>query len=203
MIVHIRSTSGGGKTTAMRALMQRAGVGPPRALPLQSGATTVIQAGQWQGNPFYVIGPYDKPGTGGCDRIKLVSDVVRLVQQLAGARNSNAIVAFEGLLLAHSWGQMGETLHPMYRHRYYNFFLDTPRETCIANVLQRRLNKGDTNPPDRVEKITKNIEADYYRVELAHKRVLTRGGNRVDVNWVNSGAEIASHIDAWCEAKKL
>lgn len=200
MIVHIRSTSGGGKTTAMRYLIECAKCGPAMPVVLASGAKTVIYQGTWKGHVFYAIGPYEQAGSGGCDRIKLVTDVAALVEDLAGEGN---IVALEGLLIAHSWGHLGKTLHPKFGHRYYNFFLDTPRKTCIANVLQRRLDRGGDNPPERIAKITGNIVADYHRVNLAHARVVNKGGNRVDIPYATSGPEIADHISAWCIAKTL
>lgn len=202
MIVQIRSTSGGGKTTCMRYLLECAQT-QPRQYELPSGQITQVNEGTWKGHDFIAVGPYDKPGTGGCDRIKLVTDVIAVVHDYA-RNDPRAIIAFEGLLLAHSWGQMGESLHPEYGHRYYNMFLDTSEQQCIENVLQRRLDRGDHNDdPARIAKIVANIEADYYRVQLAYARVKNRGGNRVDIPYETSGPEVADHISTWCDARSL
>ena len=214
MIVHIRATSGGGKTTATRYLLECAKTRPSN-YQLESGAKTQVNIGAWKQHPFVCIGPYDKPGTGGCDRIKLVTDVTSAVCQFADDKarewrpdetdpDKPWIVVFEGLLLAHSWGHMGETLHPKYGRRYHNMFIDTTVERCLANVLQRRLDRGDSNDdPERMAKIEKNVYDDYHRVELAYKRVVARGGWRYDVPFANSGPDIAEHISAWCEAQTL
>jgi len=201
MIVHIRATSGGGKTTAMRYLLDCAKA-VARPYTLVSGQKTQVNEGVWKGHRFVVIGPYDKPGTGGCDRIKLVSDVVAAVVEFAA--DPECIIVFEGLLLAHSWGEMGDTLHPLFGRRYHNMFIETTRKQCIENVLKRRLDRGDTNDdPTRIAKITKNIVDDYHRVYLAWERVVARGGYRYDIPYATSGPDIADHISAWCDARAL
>lgn len=197
MILQIRATSGGGKTTAMRYLFERANCKPVKF----NGKTPWINKGDWNGRNFYVIGPYDKPGTGGCDRIKFVEDAVKLVDFCADKSPDN-IVVFEGLLLAHSWGQMGEFIHAKYGRRYVNAFIDTTVEQCYANVLKRREGAGADNTDEaRVAKIKKNVYDDYHRVELAYSRVVKRGGLRIDVPYANSGPDLEAYINAWCEVR--
>ena len=198
MILQIRATSGGGKTTAARYLFDLANCKPV----VFDGKKPVINKGNWNGHDFYMIGPYDKPGTGGCDRISKVEQVVQLVQRCAD-KGPDAIVCFEGLLLAHSWGQMGEALHARYGRRYVNAFIDTSVEQCLANVLKRRAAAGADNTDEaRIAKITKNVYDDYYRVELAYARVVNRGGYRIDIPYAASGPSLAAHISAYVECRK-
>lgn len=202
MILQIRATSGGGKTTLMRYLMDLARCKP---FHVSEKGKPLIYRGDWQGYRFYVIGPYDKEGTGGCDRISEISQVIELVDMVAAkthASNGNhtAIVCFEGLLLAHSWGAMGEHLHEQYSERYMNAFIDTSVEQCYANVLKRR---PDNTDETRLAKIKKNVVADHYRVELAHKRVLARGGRLVDVPYAGSGPFMKQFICDWVETQEI
>lgn len=205
MIIQIRATSGGGKTTLMRKLYAHAGCKPYHQIEMKRGGhKTLINKGWWDGVPFYVIGPYDTEGTGGCDRISQISEVIELVDHCAKRTHSRdgwhrGIVAFEGLLLAHSWGAMGEFLHANYGDRYVNAFIDTKVEQCFANVMKRRAAapKGNANDPDRVAKIKKNVWDDYHRVELAYDRVVARGGVRIDIPYNRAFAATRAYLDEW------
>lgn len=197
MILQIRATSGGGKTTAARYLYERANCAPK----VFEGKKPLINRGDWNGHEFFMIGPYDKPGTGGCDRISKIEQVVGLVDRCA-KRSPEAIVVFEGLLLAHSWGQMGEFIHAKYGRRYVNAFIDTSVVQCLANVITRRGIAGaDNTDAARIAKITKNVYDDYHRVELAYSRVVKRGGLRIDVPYLTSGPDLEAYITAWCEVR--
>jgi hypothetical protein len=205
MIIQIRATSGGGKTTLMRQLYAHAKCKPYHQEQMQRGGVkTLISKGNWQGLPFYVIGPYDTEGTGGCDRISTIEQVIQLVDDCAKRTQAKdgwhtGIVAFEGLLLAHSWGQMGEFLHDKYGDRYLNAFIDTSVAQCFKNVMARRnaSGKGDPNDPERVAKIKKNVYDDYHRVELAYTRVIARGGQRVDIPYKRAFDATRDLIDTW------
>lgn len=188
----------------MRRLYEHAGCVPMEVEQMKRGGTkTLISKGEWQGVPFYVIGPYDVEGTGGCDRISKVEDVIALVDQVARRTNDKAgrwhkgIVAFEGLLLAHSWGQAGEFLHEHYPDRYVNAFIDTTVEQCYKNVLARRKASGAAPDPDRLAKIKKNVWADFHRVELAYTRVVARGGRRIDIPYSRAFEATRDYLDIW------
>jgi hypothetical protein len=193
----------------MRYLMDCANSKPFREVQTARGRKTLLNKGDWNGYPFWVIGPYDKEGTGGCDRISDIAQVIKLVDEVAWGSHDErgghtAIVCFEGLLLAHSWGQMGEHLHEKYGARYMNAFIDTSVDQCFANVLKRRKAAGsDNSDRDRVAKIRKNVVADHYRVELAHKRVIARGGQLIDVPYEDSGPFVRDYLSNWVEIQKV
>ena len=188
-IVQLRGTSGSGKTTAMRYLFDKI-----KAKPIEMNdrmTKNVAYKGHMDFEvpdgckdaervDVYVLGDYHPArSAGGCDTIPSVQQVIDLVEKYGSRKNS--IVVLEGLLLAHSWGALGEYVHPRWGERYINAFLDTPVETCIARVTQRRAGKGRETEGDRAAKIEKNIRDDYYRVELCYDRVVDRGGVRVDI----------------------
>lgn len=209
MILQIRATSGGGKTTVMRHLMSVSGCVPHYTVPGRGGKSkALINKGDWQGYPFWVIGPYDNSATGGCDRISKIEEVVELVDKVARSSHSRtgkhkAIVCFEGLLLAHSWGQMGEHLHENYGDRYMNAFIDTSVEQCFENVLKRRAAGGaDNSDEERIAKIKKNVVADHYRVELCHKRVIARGGQLIDVPYKTAPRFVEAYLNKWVKLQR-
>lgn len=184
-VVQLRGTSGSGKTTAMRALFDAVGDFKPIAMNDRMTKNTVYRGrieieediSVW----VYVLGDYSpQRSAGGCDTIPSVQEVIDLVEKYGSRKNS--VVVLEGLLLAHSWGALGEYVHPRWGERYVNAFLDTPVDTCIERVTQRRADKGRDTEGDRAAKIEKNIRDDYYRVQLCYGRVVDRGGVRVDIN---------------------
>lgn len=209
MILQIRGTSGTGKTTVMRAVMEAAECKPCKTEKGKRKERVVAYRGKWDELNVYVLGNYENEGTGGCDCINEIETVVQLVDEFASVTHRangdhKAIILFEGLLLAHSWGRMGEFVHEKYGHRYMNAFLSTTCEQAVKNVLARRLKAGANNDdPERVAKIIKNIEADYYRVELAHKRVITRGGLLVDVPYKGASQWVIEYIQNYVETQRM
>lgn len=209
MILQIRATSGGGKTTLARYLFLLADCKPFEVQKTARGEKVLLNKGRWRGYPFYVVGPYDNNGTGGCDRISKVEDVIALVDKVARPSHSasgdhKAIVCFEGLLLAHSWGAMGEHVHEHFGDRYINGFIGTTMEQCYANVLKRRARAGaDNTDKERIAKIRKNVEADYHRVDLAHARVTARGGRLIDIPYEDSTAFTEKYINDWIDVQDI
>jgi hypothetical protein len=183
-LVHLRGTSGSGKTTAMRAFIDS--LDDWTQVELNERGTKVtayrgfINMAEDLRVAAYVLGDYSpERSAAGCDTIPSIQETIDLVEKYGSRKNS--IVVFEGLLLAHSWGALGEYVHPRWGKRYVNAFLDTPVERCIARVTKRRAARGQDTEGDRAEKIEKNIRDDYYRVALCHMRVIVRGGVLVDI----------------------
>lgn len=186
-VVQLRGTSGSGKTTAMKHLLEKIDA-EPVAMNERMTKNTVYRGTLQNGIVVYVLGDYSPHrSAGGCDTIPSVQEVIDLVEKYGSKKNS--LVVLEGLLLAHSWGALGEYAHERWGERYVNAFLDTPMETCLARVAERRAGKGRETEGDRAAKIEKNIRDDYYRVELCYKRVVARGGVRVDIPHKTAPAE--------------
>ncbi len=206
MILQIRGTSGTGKTTLMRQLLAATGARAVRFVESKRSKTPLVYKGKWGAYPFYVFGPYESAGSGGCDRIRTVQEVITLVDEYAGPSHRKngdhrAIIAFEGLLLAHSWGALGEHVHERYGHRYVNAFLDTTEKQAIKNVLNRRTSSNKTE--ERIAKIVKNVQADYYRVELCFNRVVDRGGRRIVIPYKNAYGFTKDFINDWVDTQSL
>jgi uridine kinase len=195
-LVQLRGTSGSGKTTAMHAFMKSIGAKPIEMNDRMTKNTVYrgrIDLAEDKYVHAYVLGDYSPHrSAGGCDTIPSVQQVIDLVEKYGSRRGS--VVVFEGLLLAHSWGALGEYVHPRWGKRYVNAFLDTPVETCIERVTARRAAKGRGTEGDRAEKIEKNIRDDYYRVELCHKRVIDRGGVLVDIRHKRAKIEFTNLV---------
>lgn len=187
-LVQLRGTSGSGKTTAMRAFIDRLEKFGPVERNDRDTKTVAYQGELWTPHGTvnaYVLGDYNPTrSAGGCDTIPSIQQTVDLVEKYGSRPHS--IVVFEGLLLAHSWGALGEYVHPRWGERYVNVFLDTPVEKCIERVTLRRADRGQDTEGDRAAKIEKNIRDDYYRVELCYARVEARGGVRRDLDHTKS-----------------
>ncbi len=184
-LVQLRGTSGSGKTTAMKHLISCLHGFKP-ILTNSTGRKVEVYKGElFVGHDrdfvdTYVLGDYSEGrSAGGCDTIPSVQEVIEHLE--AYGSRPNSIVVFEGLLLAHSWGAVGEYCHPRWGERYINAFLDTPEDLCIERVRLRRSKRGQGTEGDRAAKIEKNIRDDYYRVQLCYDRVVARGGVRVDI----------------------
>lgn len=195
LILQIRGTSGSGKTTAMKRLLELINPKPVKMSP--NGKRVRAYRGSYRGYSVVVLGDYTI-GAGGCDTIPKIDEVIELVREYSKPKT---IVAFEGLLLAHSWGAMGEFAHEKYGEAYVNAFLDTPVETCFARVLQRRAEKGDDTPPERYEKIQRNVYADFHRVELCWNRVQARGGQRLRIPHKRSVQWVQKYLDNWIDSQ--
>lgn len=132
MIVQLRGTSGSGKSTVARAVMEKCGV---------EWAVTV--AGRKR--PLYyvlkngarVLGHYETP-CGGCDTIKTLDEMFELA---LGADNG---VLMEGLLLT---GETKRTLKAAAAGvPLCVVLLSTPVEICLDRIRGRRLRRSEFRP---------------------------------------------------------
>ncbi len=182
-IVQVRGTSGSSKSTSMKHLISTLHHFEPVATVEVRGGREKVRAYSgylWPAKRgrIVVLGDYSEGRTaGGCDTIPSIAEVAQLIEDY-GTRPRTLLV-LEGLLLAHSWGALGEHIHPRWGERYINLFLDTPVETCLSRVMSRREGRGDETSPERAAKVEKNVREDYYRVELCWSRVEARGGVRL------------------------
>jgi ABC-type dipeptide/oligopeptide/nickel transport system ATPase component len=134
MIIQIRGTSGSGKSTIMREVMDSMDEG---------GCWTPIRvAGRKQ--PLYyrhvngsvVLGHYESP-CGGCDTIGSAKAVYNLIN--SHLQQTHTILC-EGLLLSEDvkWSSQLPDLHVV--------FLNTPLAQCLKQIKQRREAAGNSKP---------------------------------------------------------
>lgn len=151
MIIQIRGTSGSGKSTVMRCILE--------SLEWKS----VYKKGRKQ--PLYytsgsiaVLGHYESP-CGGCDTIGSAKAVFDLVQEL-----DYPIVLCEGLLLSEDvkWSIQLEDLRVVY--------LTTPLEQCIRQIEGRRREAGNQKPLN-----TENTSRRVAVIERSRIKLLERG----------------------------
>lgn len=150
IILSIRSTFGGGKTTAVREFLNgypseelRGRDGKIRGYRVDARAAGIEQ-------PVYVIGKYDNV-CGGCDAIPTQQEAANRIL----AAHPHGHVLFEGALVSASGvnGTVTQAIHPTGADCYA--FLDTPLEVCIERVLGRRAAAGNTkefNPKNLIHK---------------------------------------------------
>lgn len=169
MIINIRGTSGSGKSTVVRKIMDLYTGGkakffePGRKQPIGY----VFQRGNLlkYGRSLAIIGHYETP-CGGCDTINGQDHIFNLVRQ---AHDNGNDVLFEGLLLSAEVNRMAQLHDAGYDARVV--VLDVPLETCLASVNGRRQAKRPGAPPVNPD----NTAAKHKGTQMAARRLQERG----------------------------
>lgn len=203
----IRGTSGSGKTTAARAVMAEM----PNLTTLKWGPvdkkgklTFLERQVGWHprlGN-VSILGSY-KNTNGGCDTIHSVKYVAQMLRELM-EESSLDLVLFEGLMISHMLGTVGQAQLELGPERCVLAFLDTPLETCLERVQQRRLAAGNTKPFNpanttkdwpRVHQSARNaILAGYTVTTLDHTRAVECALDQMEA--LVNGLPIPGHVSS-------
>lgn len=153
MIVNIRGTNGSGKSTIIKALLQRfphmelfGALGPRRPEVYKVRVT-----GVW----FYIVGPYQSL-TGGIDAVPISSP--QIVELLEKYRKLGHVV-FEGVVISTYHGAVGEWL-VQHKDEARVVYLDTPLSVCLQGLEAR----------GSVPRGTKNVEAKIKMIERTRLR---------------------------------
>jgi adenylate kinase family enzyme len=164
MLIKLHGTSGSGKSTIARALMDRA------MLTVLDRAYKVDRVDIVR--PIYIIGTYNSQ-CGGCDTLT-ATEQIEQIHKYAPLGH----VFYEGLLGSEYYGKLGQASE-RYGKEHVFAFLDTPIEVCIERVKARRLAKGNTKPLNeentrnrigKIEKLkSKLLMQDRYVVIIDHK----------------------------------
>jgi thymidylate kinase len=157
MIVKLHGTSGSGKTTVARGLMELA--------KKEFGVTAILntrekpEAYMFQlpgvEGPVFVLGPYIN-AIGGLDCVGDSKDHIRLLHSAA----SHGHVFYEGLLGSEYYGEIGRQSE-RYGDSHIFAFLDTPVDVCVERVKARRAAAGnkklfnESNTRGRIAKIAR------------------------------------------------
>ena len=149
MVINLRGTSGSGKTHTARSFME---AHAPDIQILDSGKT-VAHCVYWRMQPVYLIGSY-KNVCGGCDSITSQDMVCSLVRHFSQFGH----VIFEGLLMSHLYARYVDLYNELTEHEepFVFAFMDTPIETCIERIIQRRLAKGNMKELNTANTISKH-----------------------------------------------
>jgi len=150
MVINIRGTSGSGKTTAVRQLLNLCGVQTQCLMDGKVLATSVVLP---NGIPLFAIGSYASV-CGGCDTMHtqdMICSVPRYYSQFGH-------VVFEGMIFSSTWARYA-ALNDEFVHmgiEYVWLYLDTPLEMCLENVRRRRAARGvakkEFNPTNTISK---------------------------------------------------
>jgi thymidylate kinase len=181
IILRIAGTFGSGKTTAMRDFLN----GYPSET-LTSGSKIagyrldLSQAGISQ--PAFVVGKYDNT-CGGTDAIKTQAEIAEKILKAHPLGH----VLYEGALVSASGlsGQVTQAVHATGCDVYT--FLDTPLETCIERVKQRRADAGNDKEFD-----PKNLEDKFKSVINCYKNLRREG---YDVRLIDHTAPHATLLE--------
>jgi len=141
MIINIRGTSGSGKSTLVRSVMDKyegrqviftiPGRKRPSGYLLTSLKSTVEQ--------LFIPGSYENP-TGGCDTIPKIDLVYEMIEM---ARIAGHDILFEGIMIGDDVKRCAalNKLSPV-----LVIALNTPIETCLRGIQNRRDARGDERP---------------------------------------------------------
>jgi hypothetical protein len=157
VIVNIRSTNGGGKTTTVTRYMKTIRVAEELKV---SGRTWAYRLQ----NGVFVLGRYTTV-CGGCDTINTFAEVKAGVLELA----SQGPVLFEGLLWSTCFRPSAELAQSLPKHHFIFALLDTPADECLRRVLARRKQAGNEKPfdPTKLQQKHVTIEQTQRRLEAA------------------------------------
>ena len=165
MIVQIRGTSGSGKTTVMRKIMEGLGHWSPEHI---EGRKQPWLSRSYHGTDptnIVVLGHYES-ACGGCDNIGSAPQVYDCIK---GEANADIFLT-EGLLWSEDVNWTVKLVEEGYDVK--PLFLTTPLAQCIEWILKRRAEAGNTKPFN--SKITVRR---HRTVERARQRFLAQNVN--------------------------
>ncbi len=179
-MIDIRGTHGSGKSWLVRQLLLE----EQEPIPCPNGGRPLGHIiPKWDA---VVLGPYEKPTTGGCDAIRTV-DVLQ--ENLLKFHSEYRVVVLEGIFVSHTFKRYHELAERLGDYRF--MFLNTPLRNCIARVRARRFSVGN-----RKELNTSNIERDYYNIFGVVRKKLVDAGHYVRVvDWKNPLPTIVEELE--------
>lgn len=176
MIIKIHGTSGSGKTTAVRELMDLAnsvtalhnGAYKVEAYCLDYGFDTI---------PTYVLGSYGNT-CGGVDTISSTAELITLIDRYCMSGH----LVFEGLLISTYHGALGAYLDNLADVTKVWAFMNTPIDECVERVSQRRLAAGNTRPFNEA-----NTRNRVKPIQALRSKLIARGSTVVNIDGSGGG----------------
>lgn len=165
MIIQVRGTSGSGKTTVMRRVMQAYGPWEPHHVP--GRRQPLLYYANTPRDRIAVVGHYEID-CGGCDTIGSAPDVYEVIKDIIEG-NGDIPILSEGLLWSEDvkWTlalrDAGQAVYP--------FYLTTPLEECLRRVTVRQAGRAPADPERVVRKLTKRVET----IDRTRPRLLEAG----------------------------
>lgn len=173
LLIKIHGTSGAGKTTAVRDIMEYATeIAPIGPNPKRPEAYKLAMPGILQ--PVFVLGPYENT-CGGMDGVPTQREQIDLIEKYAALGH----VIYEGLLMSTFYGGLGLAMEK-YGKDHVWAFLDTPIEICIDRIKQRRLAAGNLKPLNE-----SNTRGRMKPITSLKAKLLRMRANVVDLNYLD------------------
>ena len=150
-VINVRGTSGSGKSTVVRKIMERGVVTPiGESEKKPDGYIVKIPTLETQ---VLVVGPYTTT-CGGCDQIQTQDEICDRIR----AYSTLGDVLVEGLLMSHSFARYVALDRELLEKNVHCIwaFLDTPLDVCLDRVRSRRDERALLTGRDRGELNTKN-----------------------------------------------
>ena len=136
-VINIRGTSGCGKTTIVRNILQHG------VWETWRDEHNKILAYYNKNLNWAVVGSYENT-CGGCDGIKTQDEAEYRIQFLI---DSGFNVLFEGLVISTITGRWGELARKnSEKSNFLFYYVNTPIEECIERVKKRRFDAGNVKP---------------------------------------------------------
>lgn len=147
-VVAIKGTNGSGKSTVVRALLDRLG----KQSILRVNSKEAGYRCRYEDGSLFVLGKYKTAVCGGLDSSfsygGAADDLLLCIDKLAGQGH----VCCEGVIAITSYGhdRMTRFADKLKRksHRMIFAHIDTPAELCVERVKQRRRESGNQKPFD-------------------------------------------------------
>lgn len=148
LAIKLHGTSGAGKSTVVRELMRDDPNPTLYGDPKRPDAYCI----KWPNfkHPLYVLGPYTNT-CGGLDAIGKFDRHIELFNEYAPLGH----LIYEGMPQSGFYGRIGEASE-VYGENHIFAFMDTPIDTCIDRVAQRRKEKGNLTPLDPKNTVLKD-----------------------------------------------
>lgn len=172
-IVKIHGTSGAGKTTVVRNIMEFAtditplGHNPKRPEAYKMRLPAVVQ-------DVFVLGPYENT-CGGMDGVSTQREQIDLIERYAELGH----VIYEGLLMSTFYGGLGMAMEKYGRDHIWAF-LNTPIDVCIDRIQQRRLAAGNNKPLNE-----SNTRGRLKPISSLQQKLTRRGSHVVELDYLN------------------
>lgn len=194
IVIKIGGCNGSGKTSIVRALLDNhMGVTQyytPKGKLEAYGFKTLAKT------KVYILGSYENI----CGGMDTISDkVVRLAlieKALSEAAPVKSIIIFEGLITGKTYGAIGEiSERPNQKGKWIYAFMDTPFNTCVERVLQRRSAKGNHAEfdPERTMRPT------FRAVDSVAKRAASAGHHVAKIDHTKPALESAISLLSFAE----
>lgn len=178
MIVKLHGTSGSGKSTVARHLLNQSVI-KPTEITNERGKIVAYECHiPNMLFPLYILGPY-KTACGGCDAL-LAAEQIELLHRYAKLGH----VFYEGLLASEYYGKLGIASEP-YAKNHVFAFLTTPIEVCIERVKARRAAKGNEKPLDET-----NTRGRVRKIDMLRKKLRIMGREVVLIDHEKAGEEV-------------